>query len=355
MAAMLKKLGFTVTLKKDAGLQEMVESIEDFGNNLKRGGVGLFYYAGHGVQVNNVNYLLPVNARINKESDVQFEGLNAGRVLAEMENAENGLNIVILDACRDNPFMKSFRSASRGLAIVANAPTGTFISYSTGAGQVARDGDGRNSPYTRALLKNMDKPGLSINKVFMNVRSQVMKETGQVPWELSSLVGDFYFLPGQGDNVAAAPLLDHKKSFALAVPVKPYVTETGQDGKYIAYSDGTVLDTKTKLMWAAKDNGKNVNWHDAGSYCENYRGGGYTDWRMPTQYELARLYDGSKQNSVGPRLTDLIQIATAEGWVWAAETEGSFASAFKFSEGRIGAGIPQSYGHYRALPVRSIK
>jgi formylglycine-generating enzyme required for sulfatase activity len=196
LAAALKRTGFSVTLKKNANLQEMVESIEDFGNSLKRGGVGLFYYAGHGVQVSSVNYLLPVNARINKESDVRFQAVDAGRILAEMENANNGLNIVILDACRDNPFGKSFRSASRGLAIVANAPSGTFISYSTGAGQVARDGDGRNSPYTSALLENIAKPGLTINKVFMNVRSKVKKETGQVPWELSSLEGDFYFARG---------------------------------------------------------------------------------------------------------------------------------------------------------------
>jgi tripartite-type tricarboxylate transporter receptor subunit TctC len=195
MADVLKKLGFTVMLKKDADLQEMVESIEDFGNNLKRGGVGLFYYAGHGVQTNNINYLLPVKARINKESDIRFQAVDAGRILAEMENANNGLNIVILDACRDNPFGKSFRSATRGLAVVANAPTGTLISYSTGAGQVARDGDGRNSPYTKALLENIAKPGLTINDVFMNVRTKVKKETGQVPWELSSLEGRFYFAP----------------------------------------------------------------------------------------------------------------------------------------------------------------
>lgn len=352
MAKALRSVGFKVVLKKNANLQEMIESIEDFGNRLKRGGVGLFYYAGHGVQVNNVNYLLPVNAKINKESDVRFQAVDAGRVLAEMENASNDLNIVILDACRDNPFGKSFRSASRGLAIVADAPTGTFISYSTGAGQVARDGEGRNSPYTRALLKNIVKRGLSINQVFMNVRSQVMKETGQVPWELSSLIGDFFFVPGDRDNVATAPLPEISSPALLA---KPSVTESGSEGRFVAYSDGTVLDTLRNLMWAAQDNGGNVNWHDAESYCKNYRGGGYADWRMPRQYELASLYDGTKQNSVGPRLTDLIRITTIEGWVWAEESEGSFASAFNFSEGRTGTGIPQSYGYYRALPVRSVK
>jgi hypothetical protein len=193
MATALQRLGFQVNLKKNANLETMEGAIEDFGNQLKKGGVGLFYYAGHGVQVNGVNYLIPIGAKINKESDTRYKAVDAGRILDEMANANNGLNIVILDACRDNPYSKSFRSASRGLAIVSNSPSGTFVSYSTSPGQVARDGEGRNSPYTKALLENISKPGLTINNVFINVRSDVKKQTGQVPWELSSLEGDFYF------------------------------------------------------------------------------------------------------------------------------------------------------------------
>ncbi len=177
--------------------------IADFGNRLKRGGVGLFYYAGHGLQANGVNYLIPVGARIEKESDVKYETVDAGRILDEMANANNGLNIVILDACRDNPYSRSFRSASRGLAIVNTAPVGTFISYSTGPGSVARDGDGRNSPYTAALLQFMKRPGLTIEDVFKGVRQRLRKETGQVPWELSSLEGKFFFIPENGGKSAA--------------------------------------------------------------------------------------------------------------------------------------------------------
>jgi hypothetical protein len=195
MAATLKKLGFAVTLKNNATLQEMDEAIEAFGNRLKRGGVGLFYYAGHGVQVNGTNYLIPIGARINKEADVKYQAVDANRILDEMANANNGLNIVMLDACRDNPFARSFRSAARGLAVVSNAPSGTFISYSTSPGNVARDGDGRNSPYTAALLTYMQTPGMTISDMFINVRVKLKKETGQVPWELSSLEGQFYFLP----------------------------------------------------------------------------------------------------------------------------------------------------------------
>lgn len=195
MASALRRLGFSVILKKDANLQTMEEAIEDFGNRLKKGGVGLFFYAGHGVQVYGSNYLIPVGAKIKKEADVKYRAVDAARILDEMENAGNGMNIVILDACRDNPFGRSFRSASRGLSIISNAPRGTYITYSTSPGNVAADGKGRNSPYTESLLKHIQTPGLPIEQVFKQVRQDLALKTGgqQVPWELSSLSGDFYF------------------------------------------------------------------------------------------------------------------------------------------------------------------
>jgi hypothetical protein len=195
MARALKRLGFDVILKKNIRHRDMEEAIEDFGNRLKRGGVGLFYYAGHGIQINGVNYLIPVDARIKRESDVRFEAVDANRILDEMGYANNGLNIVILDACRDNPFARSFRSSNRGLAIISSAPEGSFISYATGPGQVARDGEKRNSPYTAALLKYINVPGLPIEQVFKNVRIS-LEGLKQTPWELSSLKGEFFFTPG---------------------------------------------------------------------------------------------------------------------------------------------------------------
>jgi hypothetical protein len=166
LAANLRKLGFVVTLKKNANHQEMEEAIQEFGEQLKKGGVGLFFYAGHGVQISGRNYLLPIGAKINKELDVKFQAVDAEIVMAEMDNASNGLNIVILDACRDNPLGKSFRSASRGLAMISDAPKGTFITYSTSPGKVAADGSGRNSPYTESLIRHMTTPGIPIEEVF---------------------------------------------------------------------------------------------------------------------------------------------------------------------------------------------
>ncbi len=370
MAAALQRLGFTVVLKKNARQQDMEEAIEDFGNRLKRGGVGLFYYAGHGVQVAGVNYLIPIGARINKESDVRFHAVDAGKVLAEMENANNGLNIVILDACRDNPFARSFRSSSRGLAIVSNAPAGTFISYSTGAGQVARDGEGRNSPYTATLIQYMKEPGLAIEEVFKGVRQKLRRETGQVPWELSSLEGRFYFRPGRAVDsapAAASPLIDsaagqkkagevspaqkaaseeEKQEVAVARPPEfPAVKEIGRDGRFIAYDNGTVLDTKTNLMWAAKDSQKLITWPEARIYCEQYRGGGYSDWRMPALQEIASLYDAGKRS----RMTSFIEIMQC--CPWSSETRGSEAAYFTFS---FGTSVwTQQNGGSPVLPVRS--
>jgi formylglycine-generating enzyme required for sulfatase activity len=225
IASALQRLGFTVILKKNASLKEMEEAVAEFGNRLKKGGAGLFYYAGHGLQVGGVNYLVPVSARIDKESDVKYEAMDAGRILDEMAAANNGLNIVILDACRDNPFSRRFRSASRGLAILGNAPAGTFISYSTGPGQVALDGEGRNSPYAAALLQSMKEPGLTIEGVFKNVRHRLGQETGgqQVPWELSSLEGDFYFVPGKAppaERVRDLPAEEGRASTENGAPLE---------------------------------------------------------------------------------------------------------------------------------------
>jgi uncharacterized caspase-like protein len=226
MAGALKRLGFDVILKKNIHHRDMEEAIEDFGNRLKRGGVGLFYYAGHGVQINGVNYLIPIGAKIKKESDVKFEAVDANRILDEMGNANNGLNIVILDACRDNPFARSFRSSNRGLAIIASAPEGSFISYATGPGQVAMDGEKRNSPYTAALLKYMKVPGLPIEQVFKNVRIS-LERLRQTPWELSSLKGEFYFTPG----VQKGPLQRDENLQDYSVANTQNINATGQPVK----------------------------------------------------------------------------------------------------------------------------
>ena len=203
MAATLKTLGFDVSNGINVSQREMKRLIREFGQKLKAGGNGLFYYAGHGVQARGHNYIIPVDADIQSEADVEDSGVDVGLLLNYMDDAQNGLNIVILDACRNNPFSRSFRSASEGLAQV-DAPTGTLIAYATAPGRVAADGVGENGLYTSELLKAMRLPGLSATDMFMQVRAEVMKRTGnkQVPWEASSLVGSFYFSGGANSTAS---------------------------------------------------------------------------------------------------------------------------------------------------------
>lgn len=214
MATTLTDLGFEVIERLDADQRRMKVAIKEFGKELRRAGrgaVGLFYYAGHGVQVDGVNYLVPVNVAIEDEADIDIEAVSADSILAQMASAGNRLNIVIMDACRNNPFKRSFRSAARGLARM-NASRGTLIAYATAPGDVAADGDAKNSPYTAALATAMRKPGVIIEQVFKDVRNKVIETTGgrQVPWEASSLTGgDFFFNPASARPapapVAAAP------------------------------------------------------------------------------------------------------------------------------------------------------
>lgn len=200
MSTMLRGLGFEVIGGTNLGADQMKKFIRQFGEKLaQKGGVGLFYYAGHGLQSQGHNYLMPVEANLLREQTLEFDAVDVNRVLAEMDAAGNGFNVVILDACRNNPFARSWRSGSDGLAQM-NAATGTFIAYATAPGRVAGDGRGRNGTYTAELLKQMKAPGLSIEETFKRVREGVMTATKnqQVPWESSSLVGSFYFVPGAG-------------------------------------------------------------------------------------------------------------------------------------------------------------
>ena len=196
IATALRELEFDVTARENLTQKEMKREIQFFGQKLLKGGIGLFYYAGHGMQVNGRNYLIPVGASIEHEKQVEYEAVDLGYLLSEMDFARNPLNIVILDACRDNPLARSFRSGVQGLASI-NAPAGTLIAFATAPGSVAGDGPGENGVYTAELIRMMQVHGLKIEDVFKQVRAAVQQKTQgkQIPWESSSLVGDFYFRP----------------------------------------------------------------------------------------------------------------------------------------------------------------
>ncbi len=196
IAKELRNLGFEVLAFTNLSQNDMKKRIREFGNKLSsQKGIGLFYYAGHGLQLNGENYIVPVNAVINKEQDVELEAVNLKRILGEMDYAGNDLNIVILDACRNNPFARSFRSGGGNGYASVNAPKGTYIAFATAPGSVASDGTGDNGLYTQELVKALKKPGLKIEDVFKQVRNNVYNISGkqQLTWENSSIFGDFYF------------------------------------------------------------------------------------------------------------------------------------------------------------------
>ena len=383
MAANLRQLGFHVTLLRDVQRPEMDGAIDTFSRQLRQGGVGLFYFAGHGVQVAGENYLIPLGARLVRAQDVRYQAVPVGQVLGALEDADNGLNIMILDACRNNPFARSWRSRTRGLVAV-QAVEGSLIAYATAPGSVAADGDGRNGLYTQHLLHAMTIPGLSVEQMFKRVRVAVRKATAgkQTPWESSSLTGDFAFqlAPSPPPPIATAsrpqpaaggpPALSSQpnpeaemwvlvkdssyaedfKDFLAAYPQGRYAPaarlqlkrlqrqqqERQQErrqveevqptpspppvqvarldpnasphgvniGRFITYDNGTALDTKTNLVWMARDfhniEGRAPkDWDEAMAWVakmnqQSY--GGYRDWRVPTDKEYKQIVTPNARN-----------------------------------------------------------
>ncbi len=219
-ASALKKLGFEVILKTNTSIQEFDTVIEQFGRRLEETkGVGLFFYAGHGVQSKGKNYLIPVGSHLNRETSLKYKAIDAQKIIDEMDYAKNGLNIVILDACRNNPLTRSFRGSSIGLAKFDNTPSGLLIAYSTAPGKQAADGVGRNSPYTKQLLRSIQKDNLPLEMVFKDVMKNVKISTkgNQSPWMSSSVDGDFYF-----SKTSLAMLDNNSHSSYIEKPIKYY-------------------------------------------------------------------------------------------------------------------------------------
>lgn len=199
MAASLSEKGFTVILKQNATRADMRSAIREFATEIEQGGIGLFYYSGHGLQVEGVNYLVPIDANIEVKAEVEEECISASTVLRVMEYSKNRINIIILDACRNSPFRSFSRSDEKGITKMdppKGAKQGSIIAFATAPGDVASDGDGRNGFYTSKLLKYINTPGLTLEEVFKKVRIEVSGESNgrQIPWENNSLTGDFFFI-----------------------------------------------------------------------------------------------------------------------------------------------------------------
>jgi uncharacterized caspase-like protein len=207
VAAALRGLGYEVTLRQNTGLRELIESLREFSLRAPKAAVRVLFYAGHGVQVKGRNYLVPVDADPQSEEDIQRQSADVNEFVDRLSAIRTGANIVVLDACRVNPFAGGvivgpdgrrlkFRGATPGGLATLDAPVGTLVAFSTAPNGVALDGaKGEHSIYARHLLANLPTPGLQIEQLFKKVRIAVAEETGrvQVPWESSSLTADFCF------------------------------------------------------------------------------------------------------------------------------------------------------------------
>jgi len=443
MAELLQKKNFHVILMINATRKEMGKAISMFGKRLKGSGVGLFYFAGHGMQVNGYNYLIPIGSQIEMEEDVQYEAVNVNTVLLKMHVAGNELNMVFLDACRNNPFAKGFRSVQMGLAPM-DAPKGSLISFATAPGSVAADGDGRNGTFTKHLLQQINVPNLEVGQMMRRVRAGVQADTNnrQTPFEVSSLTGNFYFSGIEPNSTISQPkaaaksdnlspeeemwklikdssdrseiqlfidtypkgkFIKHAKlklarleEKGLQKNIDPPEAERTEDkqpaiGKMKEYlplasiesafseiaefanisedkkvdpssgqvtvrnrfviGDGTVHDLKTGLMWAAADNGEDIDWYAAEIFCKNCETGGYTDWRMPTVKELENLEDASVFGSF--QVSSLLHLSAC--CLWPSDSDGNIAANYDFSKDNIQWVLKVRKSYSRVLPVRDAK
>lgn len=304
MARTLKSVGFDVIDIENASQSDLKKAILDFGNRLSAAGrdaTGLVFYAGHGVQVNGENYLIPVDAQIKKEADVDLAAVTLSSIQSQMQFADNAVNIIILDACRNNPLKASSRGMKRGLAEI-DAANGTFIAYSTAPGQTAADGNDFNSPYTKALAEKITEPGVSISDVFQEVRTQVLAETGnqQRPWDSSSLTGRFYFKASDAtQQVASAQPVPSSTTDNSQVrstePTTPAAAATQGNGASNADVDELATE---KSYW---DSVKDSNDPDEVSlYLKKYPNGYFTDLANDRLAKLKATQTASAAPSAQP-------------------------------------------------------
>ena len=287
MARVLAEVGFHVVKLINLDQTGMKKAIDRFGKRLTKDGVALFYFAGHGMQVKGFNYLIPVKTGIQAEEDVEYEAVRADRILAKMESAGTRVNIVILDACRNNPFARSFRSGGQGLAHM-DAPGGTIIAYATAPGSTAADGEGKNGLYTSQLIEHIRTPGLTIEGVFKRVRAGVrqMSNKRQTPWESSSLIGNFYFKEGQAQAEPSRP--SAKGAEAPVKPSGPRVSaERALTGTVIVVSNvtGAVFNLAGREFKTKAGVETSIDQVPAGPQTVTARKNGYIPWQSTITVE----------------------------------------------------------------------
>ncbi len=332
LAKALKKVGFKVTLKKDLKKRGIRKAVKAFADTLGSGDVALFFYAGHGIELAEENYLLGVDVSADDEVDAEDDAYEMGTMLKHLSRRNGGLNIVIIDACRDDPYSRSWgrTSKGRGLAVVERIPAGTYIAFSAKPGQIAADGAGkRNSPFTKSLVKHLPTAGIELSELFLKVRLDVLDATSQKqsPMAWDERLVKFFFKPGANAAAPASSVpvvvkavaetpkkyTDGGIEWVWSEPASIYFAKTETTlSHYEACVDGGRCES---MHHRTKSNGKYCNWGHSGRddhpmNCVNWYGAeAFCEWaggRLPTEDEwyAEASNGGSREYAWGDREVD---------------------------------------------------
>jgi hypothetical protein len=322
MKAALEKLGFQVEHVINGNLDQMERAVTNFRRKLNnsRNSYGFFFYAGHGVQHQGENYLIPIDANIPSRNSLPQRALSVSFVLKELEDAENELNIIVIDACREflpDSWDKDRNSATRGLAPI-QVPRGSIVSFATAANSVAADGDGRNGLYTGFLLKHIATPGLDVNEVFRRTGSDVERATGgkQYP-ETRYMYHEIVYLGSLAQSQSGTYKIGDRGPAGGII-----FYDKGNTSGGWRYLEAAPVSTEFKAQWGAYE--KNVSGTSAGigtgkrntqlivdflkttgengktaQLCANLNSGGFNDWFLPSKDELDLIYKNLKNKNIG--------------------------------------------------------
>lgn len=358
MATTLHDLGFDVIKKTNANKSEMEQAILDFSRELGKYNVALFFYAGHGIQLDGSNYLLPVDAKLDDRLAAQFEAVDVGKLVSQFERHPNNVNIVILDACRNNPFKTWSRGAESGFKAMP-APSGTIIAFATSEGATASDGSNENGLYTSHLVKQMKIPQ-RIEDVFIQTRVDVLTNSKnlQSPQEWSQLTGKFFFSADNNNSSTVAVQPSQKVNTSpqqeslsrggkSEFETKNIIAELLKSGhsvidvlnsrvplRYlygIEYQGGIIAEIDEKnnigVIVSAFDlaRGGKTSWTEAKELCESFANDGFDDWALPAKGTLEQIYSNLAKAKYGD---------FASGVYWSA-SESGYSSAWgkSFSSG----------------------
>ncbi len=306
VAQSLRQAGFNVTVQENLDRSGLVDALRDFGRRLGENTIAVLYYAGHGLQLRDRNYLIPIDADIRNEDEIPIAGVDLGFILGRMASARSRVNIVILDACRNNPFADRRGPRAQGLAQM-DAPVGTLLAYATAPGKLAADsgsGGGANSLYATHLARAVLAPGLPVEHVFKRVREGVVRDTNQlqVPWESSSLQGEFAFVPGVAETRTTAVDVEAAGELAFWNSIQA----SGRADEYRAYLRqypkgrfAALAQTRVATFAAAPPaTGSTVNAVAAAGPLP--RPGDSWRYRVQDQFRLGDLYLTAKVDAVTP-------------------------------------------------------